>query len=207
MDMDATIKGYPVTEESIRKMVNDIIAIPLEDGISFAFKSIGEIREGDEYTGYRVALTADYSPMEVPLKLDITTGDNITPREIEFSYKLMLEDRSIHIMAYNLATIMAEKLETVVSHGDQNTMPRDYYDIYILYKLQGGNIDISTLSEALKATAEKRESSEVLKQYRQVISSVSWTAHCAACFRKKNPYKKRRDKILQYFSFFFMIKN
>ena len=172
MDMDATIKGYPVTEETIRKMVREIIAIPIEDDISFTFKSIGEIREGDEYTGYRVALTADYPPMAVPLKLDITTGDKITPREIEFSYKLMLEDRSISVMAYNLATIMAEKLETVISRGDQNTRPRDYYDIYILQKLQGGNIDTGTLAEALKATAEKRGSSEVLKQYKHVMEMV-----------------------------------
>lgn len=91
---------------------------------------IGEIREGDEYTGYRVALTADFPPMAVPLKLDITTGDKITPREIQYDYKLMLEDRHIQVMAYNLATILAEKLETVISRSDQNTRPRDYYDVY-----------------------------------------------------------------------------
>ena len=172
MDIDVTIKGYPVTEETIRIMIEDIAAVPLEDDISFTFKSISEIREGDEYTGYRVAITADYPPMAVPLKLDITTGDKITPREIEFSYKLMLEDRSINVMAYNLATIMAEKLETVISRGDQNTRPRDYYDIYILHKLQGDNIDIGTLAEALNATADKRGSSEVLKQYRHVMEMV-----------------------------------
>lgn len=187
MDMDATIKGYPVTEETIQKMVEDIIAIPLEDDISFTFKSIGEIREGDEYTGYRVALTADYPPMAVPLKLDITTGDKITPREIEFSYKLMLEERSISVMAYNLATIMAEKLETVISRGDQNTRPRDYYDIYILHKLQGGNIDMSTLADALKATADKRGSSEVLKQYRHVMEMV---ISSEAMNRQWNNYRK-----------------
>ena len=96
MDMDATIKGYPVSEGTIQKMA-------------------------------------------VPLKLDITTGDKITPCEIEYEYKLMLEDRSIRVLAYNLATILAEKLETVVSRGDQNTRPRDYYDIYILTKLQSEN--------------------------------------------------------------------
>ena len=187
MDMDATIKGYPVTEETIQKMVRDIIAIPLEDNISFTFKSIGEIREWDEYTGYRVALTADYPPMAVPLKLDITTGDKITPREIEFSYKLMLEDRSISVMAYNLATIMAEKLETVISRGDQNTRPRDYYDIYILHKLQGGNIDVDTLANALKATADKRGSYEVLKQYRHVMEMV---ISSEAMNRQWNNYRK-----------------
>ena len=187
MDMDATIKGYPVTEKTIRKMVEGIIAIPLEDDISFTFKSIEEIREGEEYTGYRVALTADYPPMAVPLKLDITTGDKITPREIEFNYKLMLEDRSISVMAYNPATIMAEKLETVISRGDQNTRPRDYYDIYILHKLKGDNIDTGTLAEALKATADKRGSSEVLKQYRHIMEIV---ISSDAMNRQWNNYRK-----------------
>ena len=131
MDMDATIKGYPVTQDTVQKMIEKILTVPVDDDITFTFKSIGEIREGDEYTGYRVALTADFPPMAVPLKLDITTGDKITPREIQYDYKLMLEDRHIQVMAYNLATILAEKLETVISRSDQNTRPRDYYDVYM----------------------------------------------------------------------------
>lgn len=172
MDMDATIKGYPVNEEAIRKMVADIIAVPVEDAIHFCLKSVREIREGDEYTGYRVALTADYEKMAVPLKLDITTGDKITPREIEYSYKLMMEDRSIRVLAYNLSTILAEKLETVVSRGDQNTRPRDYYDIYILSKLQAKNIDVDSLKAALSATTAKRGSSELMMQYAEIMRTV-----------------------------------
>lgn len=172
MDMDATIKGYPVNEEAIRKMVEDIIAVPVEDAIHFCLKSVREIREGDEYTGYRVALTADYEKMAVPLKLDITTGDKITPREIEYSYKLMMEDRSIRVLAYNLSTILAEKLETVVSRGDQNTRPRDYYDIYILSKLQTENIDVDSLKAALSATTAKRGSSELMMQYAEIMRTV-----------------------------------
>ena len=172
MDMDATIKGYPVNEEAIRKMVEDIIAVPVEDAIHFCLKSVREIREGDEYTGYRVALTANYEKMAVPLKLDITTGDKITPREIEYSYKLMMEDRSIRVLAYNLSTILAEKLETVVSRGDQNTRPRDYYDIYILSKLQAENIDIDSLKAALSATSAKRGSSELMMQYAEIMRTV-----------------------------------
>ena len=126
-------------------MIDTIIQIPLNDDISFSVKGINDIREGDEYAGLRVMLTADYPPMSVPLKLDITTGDKITPHEVEYSYKLMMENRSISVMAYNLSTILAEKLETVISRGDQNTRPRDYYDIYILTKLQLKNIDIEVL--------------------------------------------------------------
>ena len=149
MDMDATIKGYPVNKDSIQKMVEDILTVSVQDNIAFEFRSISEIREGDEYTGYRVALTASYEKMAVPLKLDITTGDRITPKEIEYEYKLLLEDRSIRVLAYNLPTILAEKLETVISRGDQNTRPRDYYDIYVLTKLQFDNVKLDSLKDAL----------------------------------------------------------
>lgn len=172
MDMDATIKRYPVSEETIQKMVEEIIKISLEDEITFTFKNIGEIREGDEYTGYRVALSANYPPMAVPLKLDITTGDKITPREVEYEYKLMMEDRSICVLAYNMATILAEKLETVISRGDQNTRPRDFYDIYILTKLQAENIDPETLAFALNATTRKRGAAMVIKQYHKIMETV-----------------------------------
>lgn len=172
MDMDATIKGWPVNEESIKNMFLDICKIDLQDDVTFEFKKIGEIREGDDYTGYRVSLSANYHPMAVPLKLDITTGDKITPREIEYRFKLLLEDREIPVLAYNLETVMAEKLETVVSRGDQNTRQRDYYDIYILAKMQYKNIETEYLRAALDATSKKRGSSEILKEYKNIIDIV-----------------------------------
>ena len=173
MDLDATIKGYPVNEDSIRSMVESIISVPVDDGISFQIKDIGLIREDDEYGGIRVSLNANYEKMAVPLKLDITTGDKITPGEIEYSYKLMMEERSISILSYNLSTILAEKLETVVSRGDQNTRPRDYYDIFILTKLQDKNIVIDTLRDALIATSKKRGSKEIMVNYEGIIRDVS----------------------------------
>ena len=172
MDMDATIKGWPVNEESIKNMFLDICKIDLQDDVTFEFKKIGEIREGDDYTGYRASLSANYPPMAVTLKLDITTGDKITPREIEYRFKLLLEDREIPILAYNLETVMAEKLETVVSRGDQNTRPRDYYDIYILAKMQYKNIETEYLRAALDATSKKRGPSEILKEYKNIIDIV-----------------------------------
>ncbi len=172
MDMDATIRGLPVNAESIKKMFLDICKIDLQDDVTFEFKKIGEIREGDEYTGYRVSLSANYPPMAVPLKLDITTGDKITPREIEYRFKLLLEDREISVLAYNLETIMAEKLETVVSRGDQNTRPRDYYDVYMLAKLQYKNIETEYLKAALDATSKKRGSFKILKNYKNIIDVV-----------------------------------
>lgn len=172
MDIDATIKGYPVEEETIHQMFLDICSISIEDDISFEFRHIEEIREGDDYTGYRVSLTANYPPMAVPLKLDITTGDVITPREIEFKYKLMMEDRTIPILAYNLETVVAEKLEAVISRSDQSTRPRDYYDVFILTKLKENEIDLERLRAALAATSKKRGSTEILKDYRAIMAVV-----------------------------------
>lgn len=164
MDIDATIKGYPVTEKTIKTMFEEICDIYIPDDIVFEFKHIGEIREGDEYTGYRVSVTANYAPMAVPLKLDITTGDVITPKEISFAYPMMLEDRTISVLAYNLETILAEKIETVISRSDQNTRPRDYYDIYILYRLWKNNVNVHNLQCALKVTGEKRGSVNLLTE-------------------------------------------
>lgn len=110
--------------------------------------------------------------MAVPLKLDITTGDKITPKEIEYQFKLLLEDRSISVLAYNLETIMAEKLETVISRGDQNTRLRDYYDSYILGKLQYASIESAALKAALNATTEKRGLSAVVKEYCRIMDTV-----------------------------------
>ena len=172
MDMDATIKGLPVNEQIVRQMFEEICRIELDDDVMFNFRSIREIREGDVYTGYRVSLSANYPPMAVPLKLDITTGDKITPKEIEYQFKLLLEDRSISVLAYNLETIMAEKLETVISRGDQNTRPRDYYDIYILDKLQYSNIEPNALKAALNATTKKRGSSVVVRDYSRIMDIV-----------------------------------
>ena len=172
MDMDATVKGLPVNEQTVREMFEEICKIEINDDVTFSFRSIGEIREGDEYRGYRVSLSANYPPMAVPLKLDITTGDKITPKEIEYRFKLLLEDRSISVLAYNLETIMAEKLETVITRGEQNTRPRDYYDIYILAKLQHSNIDFNSLKAALNATVDKRGSKAVVKDYRKIMDTV-----------------------------------
>jgi predicted nucleotidyltransferase component of viral defense system len=158
MDMDATIRGLPVNEDAMRRMFKEICDISINDDICFSVKRIENIREDDEYAGLRVMLEARYQQMVVPLKIDITTGDQITPREIAYEYKLLLEPRSIEVLAYNLETVMAEKLETVISRGDQNTRSRDYYDIFILRKLQWQNIEPDALRLALAATATKRNS-------------------------------------------------
>ena len=172
MDMDATIRNHPVNENSIKTMFEEIVSIPIDDDISFSFQGVGEIRKKDVYGGYRISLTANFPPMKVPLKLDITTGDKITPEAIEYSYPMMFSDDTLEIFAYNLETILAEKLETVLSRGDQNTRPRDYYDIFILSKLKGHEIDRDTLHKALSETAQKRNSGDLIPQYHSIMGQI-----------------------------------
>lgn len=174
MDMDVTIKNYPVSLESIQTMILDIIKIPLNDNILFSLQSIKNIREQDDYSGYRVSLKATYdeTKLSVDLKIDITTGDKITPKEITYEYPLLFENRSIKILAYNLTTILAEKIETILSRGTQSTRPRDYYDIYILAKLKSQDIDYSLLYQALLSTATKRNSFFIFENYSRILSSI-----------------------------------
>ena len=172
MDLDTTIKGFPLTHDSIGKIINEICGISAPDDITFSVKRITDIREGDIYPGLRVALVANYPPLAVPLTVDVTTGDKITPREIEYSFKLMFDDRSIAVLAYNLETILAEKVETVLSRNIANTRPRDFYDIHILYALRSSDCDISVLRQALDETTNRRGSKNVLEQYKGIIKDI-----------------------------------
>lgn len=173
MDMDATIKGLPVTKETISEMFVEICKIHIDDDINFEFSGIADIREDDEYGGYRVSLSGNYPPMAVPLKIDITTGDKITPREMMYSFNLMFEERSINVLAYTVETILAEKLETIISRGDQNTRPRDFYDVYILNTLQKQNIDNKILKDAFAATVKKRGTEHIVSNYKEIIETVA----------------------------------
>lgn len=158
MDMDATIKGIDFSKEALLSILEQIINIPVQDDVRFNLKGIEEIREESEYGGYRISLDATYETVVVPLKIDISTGDMITPKEVLYSFDLLFEDRKIEILAYNLETVLAEKFETIISRGILNTRARDFYDVYILATLQEKNINKADFKNALAATARKRES-------------------------------------------------
>ena len=172
MDMDATIKGADVNEEEVERIISDIISVPIEDGVIFRIKQITEIMDEAEYPGVRVSMETEFDGIRTPLKIDISTGDVITPREIQYSFKLMLEDRSIDVWAYNLETVLAEKLETVISRNITNTRMRDFYDIYILLKINGNTLNAKVLSDALQATAKKRETEHHLNDASEIFEEV-----------------------------------
>ena len=170
MDIDTTIKGIPVTIVDMERTITEISNIDLDDNVKFRIKKVSEIMDEAEYSGIRFSMDALLDGAVIPLKIDISTGDVITPREIAYSYKLMFEDRTIPIMTYPIETVLAEKLETVISRSITNTRMRDFYDIHILLKSQ--NIDADILALALERTAKKRGNFNLLENAESVLKIV-----------------------------------
>lgn len=172
MDIDATIKNMPLSVEDARKMIEEVIKIPIDDGMAFSIKSVGEIMDEEEYSGVRVNMEAILETMRTPLKVDISTGDIITPREISYTFKLMFEERTISILAYNLETVLAEKMETVIARGVANTRLRDYYDLYILQNEYTHEISMEQFKAAFLATSKKRNSVQLIADSNRILKEI-----------------------------------
>ena len=172
MDMDTTIKGIALKEKRIKEIVEEMINIDVDDGIKFEIKDISYIREEDEYENFRISLIANVGKTKNPMKLDLTTGDAITPKEIEYTYQCIFSKEDIKIMAYPLETILAEKYETIIRRNITTTRMRDFYDLYTLYKLKKDELDYEILKEAIERTSNKRESQEIMKDYEEVIEDI-----------------------------------
>ena len=157
MDMDTCIKGISLTDEQLYEVLQEILSIDVEDNVSFEIKNSEPIREEDDYGGLRYNIIAKYEHLIVNLSIDIATGDAITPREIEYDYKMMFEDRSLKIMTYNIESIIAEKFQTVISRGILNSRMKDYYDLYYLITYK--EVSKENLKKAITKTFEKRETS------------------------------------------------
>lgn len=169
MDIDTTVKNMPLGVDAAKRIVEEIAAVPLDDFFRFQIKDVADIMEEAEYGGVRLSLDAFIDNTRIPLKIDISTGDKITPAEIQYQYKLMFEDRYITLWAYTLETVLAEKLETVLVRTTLNTRLRDFYDLYILQNMK---INYDTLFAALTATCRKRESERVLNEYQRILDEI-----------------------------------
>lgn len=190
MDLDTTIKGLDMSHESIQHIVGEICKVQIEDDVVFELLGTSDIRETDDYPGIRVSLKANYPPLSVPLTVDVTTGDVITPREVEYTFSLLFDNRNISILAYNIETVLAEKIETVLSRGVANTRPRDYYDIHILYRLRENECNSNILRQALERTTEKRGSRNVFDRYPEIIKEILASEHMRNFWKK---YQKDFD--------------
>ena len=172
MDMDTTIKGVPLQEEVIRNIVSEIINVKVGDGIDFEITDISHIREEDEYENFRVHLIANFEKIKNDMKIDITTGDAITPKEIEYLYPCLFQEESLRILAYPLETILAEKYESVIKRNIATTRMRDFYDLYNLYNLKKDEIDFGILKQAIISTAKRRDSLSLMKQAKDIVEDI-----------------------------------
>lgn len=172
MDIDTSMKNLNLSAEDALRVVNQVKDIDLDDGVSFDVKDVSNIMDEMEYPGIRVTMNANVGRLITPLKIDISTGDVITPRAIEFNYDLLLEDRSISLWSYNLETILAEKLQTVLARGILNTRMRDFYDIRMLLDTYEDKVNKAVLKDAFAATCKKRGTDYLQEQAEEIIKII-----------------------------------
>jgi len=191
MDMDTTIIGLTVNEGTMTQIISEILNIDVDDGIIFALTELKPIRAEDQYENFCATIIADYGKIHATLKIDITTGDAITPKEISYRYPFMFESKSVSVMAYPLETILAEKFETILRRNVTSTRARDLYDVYTLFRMKEDEIRIEVLREAILRTANNRNSMETLNQYKDVyklMSEDSSQEHMWLAYQRSNSF-------------------
>ena len=172
MDLDTTIKGLPLNKSTITKVITEIINIDLKDNITFEIENIKDIREEELYSGFEVNLKADFDGLKTNLMIDITTGDIITYKEVEFKYNTLFDNDTINIMTYNYETIIAEKFESIISRNIDNTRMKDYYDLYMFVNLKWNDINKETLRKAIINTSKNRETLSYIENANDYINLI-----------------------------------
>ena len=173
MDIDTTVKSLPLNKSAIQKILEEIMAIGLEDGVLFRITKVQDIMEGHEHEGVRFMIDCTMDKLKQTIKMDISTGDEITPKAIAHELPLIIEDRTIELWAYNLETLLAEKLETIMVRAEANTRMRDFYDIHVLLEQDAVTIDRDTMKAAFYATCNKRGSIELIGTIDDVINKIA----------------------------------
>ena len=172
MDIDATVRSLPLTMDKAKEIIEGVSAIQLDDGISFSVTRAYNIMEEHDYPGIRFMIEATFDGLKQTIKVDISTGDVITPAAVMYSYKLMFDDRTIPLYTYNIETLLAEKLETIMARGTANTRMRDFYDIHIIMEQKYNDINRADLHNAFYATSQKRGTSELIPRIDKIISDI-----------------------------------
>lgn len=187
LDMDTTIRGLPMNEENISKILHEILEITIDADIVYRLIKLERIRKEDLYEDFCATISCRYGKINANLNIDITTGDIITPKEIQYSYEKILEEGSISILTYTIETIIAEKFETISSRNITTTRARDFYDLYMLYKIYKSKIDKNVLKEAITLTSQHRNSFSLVLQYKEIVK----------LFYQSNSLKNLWDKYIQ----------
>ena len=173
MDLDTTIKGLPLDRDTITKVINEIISIDVEDNVRLEIENMKDIREEELYSGFEVNLKAEFDGLKTNLMIDITTGDIITYKEVEFKYSTLFDNETINIMTYNYETIIAEKFESIISRNIDNTRMKDYYDLYMFVNLKWNDINKETLRKAIINTSKARETLDYIENANKYIELIS----------------------------------
>ena len=190
MDLDTTIKGLPLDRETITKVINDIISMEIDDNIKLEIENIKDIREEELYSGFNVNLKAEFDGLKTNLMIDITTGDVITYKEVEFKYNTLFDNEIINIITYNYETILAEKFESIISRNIDNTRMKDYYDLYMFVNLKWDDINKDTLRKAIINTAKNRETLDYIDDASKYIELISDDSRLKSLW---NSYKSNYD--------------
>ena len=190
MDLDTTIKGLLLDRETVTKVINDIISIEIVDNIKLEIENIKDIREEELYSGFNVNLKAEFDGLKTNLMIDITTGDVITYKEVEFKYNTLFDNEIINIMTYNYETILAEKFESIISRNIDNTRMKDYYDLYMFVNLKWHDINKDTLRKAIINTAKNRETLKYIDDASKYIELISEDSRLKSLW---NSYKSNYD--------------
>lgn len=172
LDMDTTVTGINMEEKKIERVIREILLIDVGDGIEFVFEKLEPIREEDAYNDFRAYLVAHYGKIANKMKLDIITGDEITPGAVQYSYMTILDNDKINIKAYNIETIIAEKYETIIRRNIGTSRARDFYDLYVVLKMYKDSISPDILKSAVIRTATKRESLQIISEWPEVIEDM-----------------------------------
>ena len=192
MDLDTTLKNLPLTPETIRSALEDVCDIAFDDGVVFEVGTISPIREDDIYGGYRVMLNAKFDTLLTPLSIDVSTGDAITPHAVQYNFSEIFDDeKSYELWAYNIETVMAEKVETILRRGVFNTRPRDFYDAYILTTTQ--KFDKTVFADALRATANHRGTTQQIADVPSILHNIEESLELKTMwdkYRKQFSYAK-----------------
>ena len=196
MDMDTTLRGIPLNEVSITKILNEILAIEIDADIEYKLIKLSPIRQEDVYEDFCASISCIFGKINATLNIDITTGDVITPREMNYSYSKILEEGTIPIMTYTIETILAEKFETISSRNITTTRARDFYDLYMIYSIYKDKIDKGILRKAIERTSKYRGSFETALQYKEIVELFRESETPKKLWKKytqNNPYAKDVD--------------
>ena len=172
MDLDVTLKGISLDTDNLMGVFNEVVSIS-KSVFLFQVESVESIRENDKYGGVRLKIAARYEHLKEYVFIDITTDDAITPRQIKYQFLSVFDGTTIDIWSYNLETILAEKIETILSRGELSTRPRDRYDVFVLTRLNSELINYDLLSQAIYRTAEKRGTIERIVDWKETLDKLS----------------------------------